>query len=386
MREYSLEGLRVTIEDPIQVAEGVDRCWFPQIVQFPTGELLASVSLVADERGVPLHAQGLYISADKGQTWEHRYTVSEAMMSGKVPRPNGDILIVPGRVYPDPPGQWRTFSGSYIIYRDGGRQILVESRGMRVEGLPQDMAPQPEGHLLPGEREYGTHSFGGVGVEIDGRLLMTMYLSFRGERAHTAVFSSEDEGRTWRYLSTVAPPDAVPGSPSGPCEARIVLLETGELMCVMRVGWEGTGWPLVRAYSSDGGRTWSAPDRVPAFSVEPSIKRASNGTLLISSGRPGLYLWLSTDARGEDWQRIDLIAHHNDWAPGPEYVIRTHERLDRDTLLNQEQTTSYTEMVEVEPNRLLMVYDRTPFGWNPVPPDSEERSRVFVLPINVERT
>ena len=54
--------------------------------------------------------------------------------------------------------------------------------------------------------------------------------------------------------------------------------------------------------------------------------------------------------------------------------------------LNHEQTTSYTEMVEVEPNRLLMVYDRTPFGWNPVPPDSEERSRVFVLPINVERT
>ena len=355
-------------------------------MQFSTGELLASVSLVGDAHGLPFSAQDIYISTDKGQTWERQYTVSEAMMSVKIPRPSGDVLGVPSAVYPDPPGQWRAFSADYFRYQDGGRRIVIESRGMRVEGLPQDMEPMPESSLLPGAEHQGMGTFDGDGLEVAGRLVTTMYVHFKGERTRTVLFSSEDEGRTWRFLSTVAGPDAVPDSPSGPSEPSMVLLETGELMCVMRVGWEGTGWPLVRAYSGDGGRTWSEPDRVPAFSVEPSLRRVGNGTLVISSGRPGLGLWLSTDARGEDWQHIDLIAHHNDWAPGPEYVIRSSEWLDRDTLVNREQTTSYTEMVEVEPNRLLMVYDRTPFAWNPVPEDSEERSRVFALPISVERT
>ena len=52
----------------------------------------------------------------------------------------------------------------------------------------------------------------------------------------------------------------------------------------------------------------------------------------------------------------------------------------------RDQTTAYTELVEIEPNRLLMAYDRTPFGWQPVPVDSDERGRVFVMPIDVERT
>jgi len=43
-------------------------------------------------------------------------------------------------------------------------------------------------------------------------------------------------------------------------------------------------------------------------------------------------------------------------------------------------------LVEVEPNRLLMVYDRIPFGWNPVPRGSDERSRVFVFPMRIECT
>ena len=42
-------------------------------------------------------------------------------------------------------------------------------------------------------------------------------------------------------------------------------------------------------------------------------------------------------------------------------------------------------MVEVSPNRLLLVYDRSPFGWGPVPTDSDERSRIYVLPIEVQR-
>ena len=42
-----------------------------------------------------------------------------------------------------------------------------------------------------------------------------------------------------------------------------------------------------------------------------------------------------------------------------------------------QQTTSCTSIVEVASNRRLMVYDRVPYGWMPVPTDGEVRSRIM---------
>ena len=158
----------------------------------------------------------------------------------------------------------------------------------------------------------------------------------------------------------------------GPGEPSLVQLANGDLMCVMRMGG-GAAFPLRRSYSSDGGRTWSTPDLLPAVSVEPSLKRLQNGVLALSTGRPGLFLWLSSDERGVQWQSIDILAHHNRWAPAANYQITA------------EQTTAYTEIIEVAPNRLLLAYDRTPFGWQPTPAASGERNRIFLLPIEIAR-
>ena len=136
MSVVELNGLKVTLGDPIQVAEGIGHCWFPQMEKFSTGELIASVSIHADAHGLSVHAQRIYISEDQGRTWQYRHTVTDAGLSVKVPRPNGDMLVLPGRTAPDPPGQWRNFSGPYVRYRDGGKRIEIEAGGMRVEGLP----------------------------------------------------------------------------------------------------------------------------------------------------------------------------------------------------------------------------------------------------------
>lgn len=34
-------------------------------------------------------------------------------------------------------------------------------------------------------------------------------------------------------------------------------------------------------------------------------------------------------------------------------------------------------------DRLLYIYDRTPFGWKPVPVNSPERSRIYALPVRI---
>lgn len=374
MREIDLQGLRVTLSDPIQISQGVGHHWFPHITRFPSGELWNSVSVVADAHSILARAQAIYISFDGGQSWEHRYTLTEAGRGRKVVKGNGDIQAL-GHVYPDPPGQWRTFSGNYMRYGEGGRLITIESQGMRLEGLPRDIEPYTPDKVFPGTANPGQQLFNGDGFEFEGRLLTTMYGRFAGDPLYTCfVVVSEDDGRTWRYLSTIASAEDVPGSvKEGPCEPSMIPLETGELMCVMRVGG-GSQWNLARAYSGDGGRTWSKVDRLPAFSVEPWLRQLSNGTIIISTGRIGINLWLSTDPRGESWQKIDIVAHHNQWAPGSEHTI----------IAEKPQTTAYTEFIEIEPNRLLLVYDRTPFGWKPVPIDSDERNRIYALPIEVE--
>jgi hypothetical protein len=63
----------------------------------------------------------------------------------------------------------------------------------------------------------------------------------------------------------------------------------------------------------------------------------------------------------------------------PTAVFRDFDVADPD------QTTSYAELVEVGPNRLLLAYDRVPCGWKPVPTDSSERNRMYVLEVDVER-
>ena len=225
-------------------------------------------------------------------------------------------------------------------------------------------------------------------IELEpGRHLATTYLTFAGDdRYSTVVMTSEDEGRTWHYLSTVAAAADGADSWEGFCESSLVRLEDGDLMCVGRMGG-GRDQLLARSYSSDEGKSWSPIDRLPAWGVLPQVNRLSNGALVISCGRPGLFIWFSTDPRGEHWEPFDLMAHHNSEmgeahqiSPGKyglEPVTREQYYTVHHSFDQPDQTTSYTSMLEVEPGRLLIVYDRMPYGWMPVPTDAEVRSRIL---------
>jgi hypothetical protein len=200
------------------------------------------------------------------------------------------------------------------------------------------------------------------------------------------ALGSEDVGRTWHYLSTIAGADAVPDAREGVCESCLIKLADGDVMCVSRVGG-GRDQLLSRTYSSDGGKTWSKVDRLPAWSVLPAMVRLENGVIAVSTGRPGLFLWLSTDLRGRNWEPFDVMAYHNSAmderhhiSPGKAglaVLSRKEYRIKHLDFDHPDQTTSYTSMVEVSPNRLLLVYDRMPYGWMPVPTDAEIRSRIL---------
>ncbi|MXX26895.1 MAG: exo-alpha-sialidase [Caldilineaceae bacterium SB0668_bin_21] len=383
-QEVELGGLRFTAGTPRIVAEGLGFCWYPSIRRFPTGELLVSYSKNPDSAENLTNVNGLSLSKDEGATWSQHADVSGLSGRLNISRSDGS-LAGPNQPYkPDPLGQWRTFVGNYGRIGKGGQQYSVDLWGARIEGLPRDVkARTVQSPTRWAEISPFTHI-----IELKpGRHLATTYLTFAGDdRYSTVVMTSEDEGRTWHYLSTVATAEDGADSWEGFCESSLVRLEDGDLMCVGRMGG-GRDQLLARSYSSDEGKSWSPIDRLPAWGVLPQVNRLSNGALVISCGRPGLFIWFSTDPRGEHWEPFDLMAHHNSEmgeahqiSPG-KYGLEPVNREQYYTVHHNfdlpDQTTSYTSMLEVEPGRLLIVYDRMPYGWMPVPTDAEVRSRIL---------
>jgi len=384
MQAFQLNGARVTLGDPMIVAEGTGHVWFPSLLRFAGGEVMCAYQLVADGWN-HVDVCGLSVTQDGGQTWLPRYDVTgyHGGRPVRLPHPDGSLVGPAYLTFPDPPDSRCRLCTAYVRHEAGGERWSLSPFGVQVEGLPKDLALTDLKGRAWSRRPLAAFYFYGDAVQVGDGYLTAAYCTYEGEKTYTEVIlRTEDLGHTWHYLSTVGDlddvPDRGPGG-EGPDEASLLELENGDLMCTMRVGG-GTRWPLARAYSSDGGQSWSPMDRLPAWSVCPSTKRLQNGMIALSTGRPGIRLWLADDPKATCWQSVDVQAYHNA-TMGAGHQIRVEYGGDVPP-----QTTAYTDVLQVAPNRLWLVYDRTPFGWHPVPIDSEERSRIYVLSVDVDRT
>lgn len=371
--QVRLGDLQISLGRPRVVAESATgRCWYPDILKFATGELMLNHSVNPDSNENQTNAQAVYLSTDHGLTWDFAYDVNGFHNAGgevRISLSDGRIVGVSTYLRARPPGQGRSFVAHYWTYDKGGRRYAVEPWAVLVEGLPRDVE-----HWEKPSRTWWSRInwFSDIVILDDGRFVTTLSMRYRGDsRETTEALISDDEGYHWQYLSTIAGPDAIPDATEGFDEPCLIQLTDGDLMCVSRVG-SGKPQLLARSYSSDGGKTWSALDRLPAYSVAPQIVRLQNGVLALSTGRPGLFAWFSADPRGKTWQVIDIMAYHNSAVEG---LFKMTER----------QTTAYTALVEVQDNQFFLVYDRTPFGWKEVAADSGERSQIYLLEMGVQR-
>ena len=366
--------MNVELEAPRAVAEEESRCWYPDILQFSTGELMITYSLNADANANIMNTQVVILSDDGGKNWgksHFPYDVNGFHNAGgevRVSLPDGRIVGTSTFLRADPPDQKRDFAAHYWCYDRGGRRYSVEPWGALIRGLPKDV----ESWAVPSRTWWHRINwYGDIVILDDGRFLTTLSLRYEGDSLETTVaLISGDEGKNWEYLSTVAGPEDIPDAKEGFDEPCMIRLASGDVMCVSRVG-SGEDQKLARTFSSDQGKTWTAIDRLPAFSVAPNMSQLSNGVIAISTGRPGLFLCLSSDPGGKgEWESIDLMDHHNSSLDG------THK-------MDASQTTAYTANLEPGPNRLFVVYDRTPFGWKAVPEDSDEKSRIYLLEASI---
>jgi hypothetical protein len=385
MKNESVIGdMKLTLGAPVIAGEGVGHYWFPFAAnRFPTGEVLVRCSLNADSADNLVNGVGHILSTDEGATWLFKYETTRSALL-HFPRADGTIagtLAATGYAgFADPPQQSRRVRSHYVILSNGGRSYTLEANTVFIEGFPRDLK-----RAHNGSRNRETPlclTMNGDCVRLGAAILTTAYLLYEGEEKMCVVaLESNDEGHTWRFITEIFSAYAMPDMVEGPNEASLVQLEDGDILCVARTGNGRYGKrPLIQSRSADGGRTWAPPRRIAPFSVWPCLRRLDNGVLALSTGRPGLFLWLCTDGRGDNWQPVDITAHHN------KVMDAAHLITDGELFDGQSQTTSYTQVVPLAPDRLLYIYDRIPFGWKPVPLDSKERNRIYALQVKVERT
>ena len=443
MTEVRLDGLSVRLGHPVQVTAQLGwimgypgprldspEIWSfihltPYLARFPGGNLVATYAMDPDTQKNPFFVSGFQISRDGGAHWGRRYaTLMQHIPMVFIPKENDSLLAVASELLETAPGERHSLTGPAYLFEHGGDRVTLLPDAVRVLDWPWPL--EPRANPQPESNWHSGLAITGTALKVGPRLLATAYGRIQGSRFDSSMLiASDDGGYTWRYYSTIAGPDlslplamgredpadaasvalvkkiesegvseaavaplAVRIGYEGANETSVLALASGELMAVYRVGGGSLRkWSLRRRYSRDGGRSWSAAEALPAWSVMPEMVRTANGAIALSTGRPGVYLWLSADPRGRRWQKIDLVAHHNAWAPDPALRIGTltfksppfaPERAGK----TKSESTSYTAMVEVAPNRLLLIYDRDP---EQAALDPKEVSRVFVLPIEIEK-
>jgi len=382
--QIQFDQMQLLLSEPRVVAraEKGEHCSYPELNKFAGGTVMLTYALGTELARVPMFnntSAAAYLSTDQGKTFAAAgYKLEGAIRAGMhEPRqtlPDGR-LVGPssGFMLTNQAHQARQrFATEWQTFSDAGKHLSVEPDGTSIEGLPREVRTENTGKGYAGTIEWT----GGI-VALGGKQWVSACaVRFQGDkRFSTVALGSEDQGKHWRYLGTVAGPDAIPSAEEGFHAPSLIRLASGDLMCVGQVG--SFNQRLGRAYSADGGKSWSPVDQLPAAGVAPCLLQLKDGTTLLSTGRPGLTLWLAIDPRAQKWQSVDLKQFHNGVAPLLDHIIADPLKAG-----GLQQTTGHTALVETTENRLLLAYDRLPVDDPGDPPTGE---RIFMVELTVRR-
>ncbi|MBM3501186.1 MAG: exo-alpha-sialidase [Armatimonadetes bacterium] len=310
LKVEAIPGLKIELGEPFEIIPGAI---YTSLFRFRDGRL----------------AVGGKHSSDGGQTW----TDGPGMGTHCFEFPDGEVI---GLGFNSKKLADGVFEVPLIRSRDGGATFEESAARLNI--------PQGTGGTGDDGKYYEGPPVDHAIVQCrDGSLLTAMYGYFRTDtvlceafppewklyKYRTWVMRSTDRGETWDYWATVAYDPNI-GIESF-CEADLLTLPSGDLLCFMRTGGSGPSFsPLYLSVSSDDGKTWETPRPIADRGVWPNACRMADGTLIVTYGRPDNWLAFSLDD-GRTW-----VGH---------------------TCLYQGATTSYNSVEEVEPGKLLVVYD-----------------------------
>jgi len=136
----------------------------------------------------------------------------------------------------------------------------------------------------------------------------------------------------------------LPETEEGFNEAAMVRLPSGKLVTLVRTGCQEQ--PIYQVTSDDDGRTWSAPRKLDIKGVSPDLIVTHDGTLV---GITGYRIWEDRDIEKRVYQIITSKDEGATWSIDASFGVEPHSGV--------KQHTSYGAICELEPGKLLAMFD-----------------------------
>ena len=280
---------------------------------------------------------GALVSQDNG--WTYKVNPGGALPGGVMFCPHEGVLQTLTPSIPKVRAGYNFSASSYHTIRWGSTGSLVSetiNATLSYLGLPHKVTCK-QGLRTDGccgcPFRVGGHGSNNVVRLSDGSFLQTVNIFFTTHTTHqgpsSLVCYRSTDGKRWDFLSLIANATDFPDSEEGPNESALTWLADGAtLMAVMRMDG-GDGPPdrkhtvLYQSFSEDRGRTWShaVPMQPPSLlSVRPKILMMDYhgpgmGPLLLTTGRPGIMLWVNWDGMGRNWSPSNIAELHNSLLP-----------------------------------------------------------------------
>lgn len=310
-------------------------CCCPGIVRLPCGDLWLGIA-----RGGDFHFAGAsawWRSSDDGVTWKEDLTApphcGQVFVNGETVRCYDRYCF--GVKDSNP----RRFIFRYVDSLDGGRTFTKHGlASYDTMGRPEGDSPTLAGPLSGGMYGQSKHiedwrdvldAAGWKGdTWVDAPVTWTAPGRYRwltlsdgsllafcegmsathGGLGNTIVMRSTDGGLNWSFLS-LANPERYERRCEGYSEATPMLHADGRITVIVRYG--GGGYSLVQVHSYDQGRTWTEPEELHPRSpcVLPKQHRLQDGALVLTHGRPGMWVCFDPVGDGRHWEfdaRYDL--------------------------------------------------------------------------------
>lgn len=356
---------RVDIGDPVLVVEGpaTARRWgpyqFPRIWQDAAGNAVVFVHVEADaveSYGKPLQA---FVSMDGGASWRSDPKAADRAYGLRLP--GGDYLQsattapLPVDVtrLPKPAGQLRAYGDAYTFYRladlsDEMRLIFFNRfpTGGTSWRRESTALTDPDGLRGVVRGTLPRIWWGDMRIARDGSLLAVVYPAYQEATGplymQAACYRSTDKGHNWRLQGRIpyrfdGTADPRGAERNGYSEPALEILKDGSLFVVLRTTDALGIGPMYSSRSNDLGRTWTTPRAFTPTGVMPRLLLLGNGTLVMTSGRPGVDLRFSFDGRGEHWSE-------------PRRLVPA------DASKPQADSCGYTDLLPLDRDTFLLVY------------------------------
>ena len=339
----AFEGkFHLELSEPRKVVQGAvgDQAWghynFPGIARTKTGALICRWAYGEDKVGGVHHDGGVrppYVSYDGGISWGPNVNHEEKAPGFRMS--NGKYFLgfcgreqvkkdyIAGM---EPAVRWGEHKMFFAEDFGAMEDTVVKAQIYDpVTDTVETYAPKvnwPYAPLVcwPGDIVYPVtqiFALNNVGVtQLNGILYICLYMHGFDSAAKsreeavmkysrfysTYVFSSEDCGQSWNYLSQISVTDEFfDEKPNfeGFCEPMMEQMPDGSFVMLMRTG---SGHTSYLARSVDGGKSWSKPRKFDDFGVLPQILTLPCGVTLAAYGRPKLRIRATADPSGLVWE------------------------------------------------------------------------------------